>query len=79
MSAVMRQRNWYTNLRSYRHPLIKLHQMICFLFGRGQSQGKPRGQGQVTPLMSRVNIGGQMAYQSIRELSVSTTMTISAL
>ena len=32
----------------HRNPLIKPRQRICFLFGKGQSHGWPRGQCQVT-------------------------------
>ena len=43
--------------------------MIYFLLGKGQSQGWPRGQGQVAPVRSWIKLRGQVAYQSIRELS----------
>ena len=46
--------------------------MISFLLDKSQIPGWPRGQDQVPHLRSRIELGGQVAYQSIWELSAST-------
>ena len=53
-------------------PLIKPRRMKCFLFGKGKMLGWPRGQEKVTPRLVIDYAGGQVAYQSIWELSEIT-------
>ena len=46
---------------------------MMFFFRYGQSQG------EVTPLLPRIELMGQVAYKSIWELSASTMMLFSTL